>query len=518
MFGKKLLSIIGLLFAGQIAYVSADCEPAYDSGLKLNEDGDCTVGYYLLNKAGTAALASGADTECSGDTCKLVYCSDTTGSTACVPQTVTGLVTYALDGETILECTDGDCKITEPTESQCSVALAGGIITGGSKLCITAVDDSEVVFDYDVTGDSYYYIEVAVDSTTVFTGPTAVQDDPKKVLVKIGKGIAQLVESFGDTTTSYLAHDGNSEIAVKYGGSTIDKNTGLTGGTPIYCVNGETSAIEDRKANFCGSNVACSQYCTFSDGVCTKITTDAQFVFERSATCNPIGTSEEKAACNPGYFIKYNGALITASTTVATIEEDASKLSLIECTGTDCTPIDSGSFPIGYIANSDPLSNGSTSGNVPFIKCTANNSCSTIEAADNKSSCDASGVLVNSDSFCLKTEGTITAALDAPGKYLLNTSDTSIFNTNTSADHYVIVEIKYGSVLMVRKDDIVAEGGEFRYVYTDDTLEIFGRKNTNICSSNKTIKEFMLDKQDDIIKTYTDNEYYASNGEDTTWP
>lgn len=49
-------------------------------------------------------------------------------------------------------------------------------------------------------------------------------------------------------------------------------------GKPIYCVNGETSAIEDRQSNFCSSSLPCSQYCTFASGVCTKIESDEQFV------------------------------------------------------------------------------------------------------------------------------------------------------------------------------------------------------------------------------------------------
>jgi len=511
MFGKKLLSLVGLLYIScKIASVSAVCTPTYDSGLKIGTE--CQPGYYLINKEGNGFIDGEVSTVCNGEdaggenynTCKLVYCSKNDGSTACVSQTVTGLVTYRLDGATILECTGGDCKVVIASETSCTTALAGGIITDGSKLCINAESGSEKLFDYTVEGDQYYYINVAVDSTTVF-------GSNEKVLVKIGKGIAAKTTAFVDQQTNYLANDGASQYAVKDDGLSIGKNVGLTGGTPIYCINGETSAIEDRQSNFCSSSIPCSQYCTFTNGECTKITNDEQFVFERQIECKPNGESSEVAACVDGYYILYDGTLITTGTAGNT----PTTITVYRCESGEC----SSSSPIGFIANADTR----TKGDLPFVKCDGVNNCSKLEnldKADNLGVASKAGLLVNSVSVSLVATSK-EAQLNADGEYLLDATATSIFNKNAVANHFVIIKIEFGSAILYRKSVVEAGGGvfgEFRYKYTDNSLKLFGRQASDVCNSGKTIIEYMLDKQDGTIASHEDNEYYAVNGQAKTWP
>lgn len=513
MFGKKLLSLVGLLFIScEIASVSAVCEPTYESGLKIGSE--CEPGYYLINKGGDDLIVGDINSVCDGvdgKTCKLVYCSENDGSTVCESQTVTGLVTYRLDGRSILECTDGQCKVVTASESTCETGLVGGIITVGSKLCIDTDSDSDSakLFDYTVKGDQYYYINVADGTTTVFTG-LSVGD--QKVLVKIGKGIAAKTTIFNDEVTNYLVNDGGVQYAIKYDGESesIVKNEGLTGGTPIYCINGETSAIEDRQSNFCSSILPCSQYCTFESGVCTEIKEDEQFVFEREIECVPNGQPSEVAACVDGYYILYDGSLVTTYT----VNETPGVINVYRCEGGVCVQ----SSPIGFIANADTR----TKGGLQFVKCDGVNGCLKLgnsDKADNIASASSAGLLVNNESVSLVAH-LKEAQLSADGEYLLDAAAISIFNKHAVADHFVIIKIEFGSAILYRRSVVESAGGifgEFRYKYTDNTLKLFGRKASDVCDSGKTIIEYMLDKTDETINSYSDNEYYAVNGQAKTW-
>jgi len=499
MFGKKLLSLVSLLFLGsKFATVSADCTTTYSGGLLINEE--CDIGYYLINKAGNGLLASVASNECVGETCTLVYCSENDNSTTCTPKaSVTGLVTYGLDGTTILECTAGQCSVKTASESGCTGALAGGIISGGSKLCITAENSSEKDFSYSVTNNSYYYITVAIGSTTVFTGPDEVSGNAKKVLVRIGNGIAELITAFGDRTTNYLAHDGSDEIAIKYDGvDTISKNVLITGDEE-YCVDDNTKVITERSPNFCTNglaNVNCDKYYLCDSGVCQDKTTtiDAR----QEVTCNNNGINGITTCDDGDYYITVTGQV--------TLKDGTGAGDLVECKATADPSIiqcNKKTDIIGYLKNAD----GTNASTIPYIKCSAkNDGTATCEAIGqpSESACTDStagtGKLIYNSVYKICIDGTHSVDIEnasVAGSYLIDASKDSAFEHAGVKNIYSVVA-KIGGGNAIRKPQ---DGKKYIYVKTT-TKQVFEKGETgasDLCSGDNinsgAATEYVLNKK-----------------------
>jgi len=505
MFGKKLFGLLGLLYIGsQISSVSAVagvCTATFSGGLKI--DSDCDVGYYLKNYVGNGA-PSDLSIECTdGAPCSLVYCSENNDDTLCEDkESFTGLVTYGLDGETILECSSGQCKVLTTAGINCSVSLAGGIVTGG--LCITATDGSEVGFSYAVEGETYYYITVANGSTTSFTGPNTVEGNTK-VLVKIGNGAAQLIERFVDSQTVYLAIDGNKEVAIHDNG--VDRIVPKTDLDPVYeyCVT-KNSVIMERMENHC-SEETCEDYytcnvnaeCSVVDGRCP----------EPPSECD-LHETEASNCVAGGYYLKG-----TSSGILASADKEAGKLYYCS-SAVECGPATG--VKIGYYKNADNVNAEAPQ----YILCSTDgsNSCNAVKVT--KTDCNDGvvkvGDLVNnggSIEICLATDAARGISMNNEStaiSYFISVESVGNKVFGNKDDNYVKINLANNNILL--NDKVSAD----RYVYTTDKHLIQVQKSSSaVCDSGKAIVEFKVNLCEDGVDPDTDPVNYYKISGSKTW-
>ncbi|KAG4097411.1 hypothetical protein H8356DRAFT_1275262 [Neocallimastix lanati (nom. inval.)] len=148
MVNKKYLSflIYFVIYIKLSRFISKTCAPAYSNGAYTIPN--CEDGYYLLQNAGTAAVASATDLEgcTSGSKCNLYKCvTDENKTTNCsVDTSVIGYVIYGGEEKALLLCTAGRCH---------NVAGAGydkgtkGVILCGKEGCDTLTTTEGIYLD-----------------------------------------------------------------------------------------------------------------------------------------------------------------------------------------------------------------------------------------------------------------------------------------------------------------------------------------------------------------------------------
>lgn len=496
MFGKKLLSIICVLFVGQFSRVSA----TYTKSLPV-------CGTTQSSCDGTT-YSAGATYFCVDD--NKIYGMD--GTDACQGKLEDGVHLFVYTSETgITEATIGE------NASDVNKLIAYNCSNG---VC------QQTSGYFKNASNTYYNVNTSSGDATVTT-KTGATDCTGKIgeLISNGGGIYLCLDSDksiltyksdGDPANGNFLVTSFSVDGTPKTNAVVKANNSYVIYDELYngeedCVN-EDKEIQKRDVNWCASDT-CNYY-DCAAGTCTDITA-------RNPTCNPTVPSN----CGEGYYLYHaDGRLVSANGETGT-------LYLCNTGGAACkivaevndsqhtnTPI-----PKGYLINAD-TENFAT---VPFFKCTEG-ACTAIALTTSSTDCTGKAIgdliyttseSINTYSVCTATSGDpiITLATYNSGtktitnkvnnkKYLISVKydNRNVFGEAASGESdfiYASTEITDGSITTIEN--------EGRYVYTTSTsAEIKERGNNDICaavppSTIKSPKSGMTEyKQDEGTKLY----------------
>lgn len=252
MFGKKLLSLVSLLFAGsQLKSVLAECTVNYDAtnGCVLGAGSSCALneqGYYVVDdgKGGAKLLCKVTDaTSINKVEDEVGYFKIVSGGYA--TRKSNNDIGSIADGS-ITDCTGGE-----------------GFLGPDFKLCIDV--DKNNALQYDENGQNNYLITIKNGATNIFDST-----DDKKVVVKADANSFTLDSNF---------KDGND-----------------------YCVD-SNKVIRTRKEDLCNGS-ECNYYTKDKDGW-KATTTNVQRV--EDPNCDPTNCSDSNCTCKTGYHYSSKG-------------------------------------------------------------------------------------------------------------------------------------------------------------------------------------------------------------------
>ncbi|OUM69759.1 hypothetical protein PIROE2DRAFT_57191 [Piromyces sp. E2] len=520
MFGKKILSLVGVLFLGsQIASVNAACQITIsgcpgDCQCELGSSHDtCQNGYYAVaagdgaNKTPNSGITDGLLIKFSGDNV----------------------------GDDCNVITDnGYYKSLETNKYIVKGASGANMITAGNG-CTAGKVDSEDGYKFCLDGtagdgtnkiswnDGNYYL---VDTTTadVFTG------DTNGVAVVVSKDDAIVDAGLTNDSKNYLVINKKASygtpttavdqiIAVTNGGTDLGKVTAGFSDGDDYCVSDATKQITPKIDNFCNSalsSVDCDQYYTYES---TGGTFSIEIPKRTVKTCTGIiGLT----SCSDGdYYIVSAGSLQqTPSGTgqlYKCVEETTNNVVCRKDLST-----------VGYLKNSDGVKNDSGDKTIPYIQCNAlasggngvdtsnEDNCIALEALGQVDGCTASDV-----GKLIKTVGGYQLCIDAstpkplatPGNFLVDASKASTFETTgTGADSGYFVVAQLGNDHAIRKPQDMK-----KYIYAS-AKQVYTKSDSGaydaICQSTTTLKdakEYILNKDVDSPATVDHVDYYKLN-------
>lgn len=415
MFGKKILSIVGLLFLGNT--VSATCTWTAVSGdeYTLTTSTCNTSGYYVAFQA-----------DDNGDTDKKV--NDATnvssgygvlfqvdGANDTVGRKVTDVGYFISgDGKYISNDYQGNAKILSD--------VAGCTDDNIGKL--VQIDDGGARRKRTIT----YEVCLGEKSTLgEFASVPFSGSDTKKYLLTLDKD-----KLFSDDA----AKGGVISIAEK--AITWDNGNDDTD----FCVDTDTKVVLTRPAEYCNNSGKdeCGSYYSCTSGSCSDTSSAEK---RTTGVCN-IENSETYGSCQAGYYLKVDNTLMY-------------------CTGSRCDPQPN---TIGYLVKYGDSEN--------YIKCIAKgeksgsyegNVCSTIAISALKNECSAGkggfGDLIKDDSGNIKicntetTDVMVTASdeTNSVAEYFINANVASGVFTNTAQGEssLVMINIAGGNVILNTK-------------------------------------------------------------------
>jgi len=232
MFGKKILSIIGLLLVGsQISSVKADCTISSVTGSDYVLAGEDCVnnGYYVAFVNGGGDNQLNDDTGVTGGKGKLIKV-DGSDSTKAVLVNDIGYF-KSPDGKIISNDYNGDAKLVESATGENGKECNGNVgklvtISGAVELCLT--DTIGVALKDSGSGKNYLMKNAAGN---IFT----IDNNKSNIVIKDG-----------DKALTFNSDYGDSE----------------------YCVYG-SNEIQDRIANFCSGTILDAMY-SCEAGLCSQ--------------------------------------------------------------------------------------------------------------------------------------------------------------------------------------------------------------------------------------------------------
>jgi len=410
MFGKTLLSIVGLLFAGS-KFVSAGtitfkdipaCDSAYES-----------------------------KTSCGGD--------DVAASTYCYSNN--RLFGFSADNT---EKTDCNKILALTLESINIVTLGDAIATADLGSIGSAYIDTVAIYDCDN------------DSCQRVTGLVKKEGVAEYYMVGTGSGDDAAVNL--DDNTEYLVFDGTGAIAYSKQDDAFKKNASRDGDN--LCVDGSSVLWETRKKALCGADSDCSYY-DCKDGVCTltRVNTLPKSI-EGGDECDPATCTDDK--CAAGYHLVGGNTLYycdgsTGCGKAALTEENIpigylvnADGGYIECKFNDGSRVCSAASPTAAGCQTVGGLHTTTDAN----DATIFNLC-----------LDTTGSTISVD---LSTDTDENGAIDSAGKYMIALGTTGLFGVDGRADaaYYLTVEVDGdGNVTVLKEADSV----RYRYTATDAT-------------------------------------------------
>jgi len=346
MFGKKVLSLVGLLFMGsQLLSMT-------------RADGECGITYTII--------PAGTDTCVIQNSCANGYYIVSGSDNELTIGGESGTTKY-------IKVKEGSCKDAAPGDNSGCSGNAGKLAeitknegrkrTTVTKLCLDVNDENAVGFDED---GSYL-----VDTNSEF-------ETSSKIIAKVGNNVIRSIAI--DSTTSYLVTDKAELVNDSNGNTVIIKNgeldSTLMGVQKIYCVD-DDMVVWDRKADFCNDDK--KGECTYVNcvsGDCQE--KHVNLVRSEEEVVNPAGecdikTSPENCIENTYYLIAT--ANETPMAPLITAANDASgPYSLVKCfkatedADVTCSVQGAGSIPTGYLANAGRGDDGTAY----YIQCISN--------------------------------------------------------------------------------------------------------------------------------------------------
>lgn len=444
MFGKRILSIVGLLFLGsQFSTVSAEC----DTWTSVNEGtytiaAGCTLnGYYVAyeeNDNGASGKVLNVDTNRSDKIGVLIQVDSETSTTARVVEDVGYFLSP--DGKYISNDYQGHAKLLSDVEG-CTDDNIG-------KLVI--INDGQERRKRGIT----YQVCLGSKSDGTFASVSFSGSDSNKYLLTLDK--VQLF-SDSDTTGGVISV---AEKSITWDNDNDDKD---------FCVDTDTKVISNRPSEYCNGNESdnCGSYYSCKNGICSNTSTAKK----RTEGCD-IEDSGTYSKCGKGYYIKTDKTLMY-------------------CTGSGCGPKPT---VIGYLVN-----NGDAD---KYIKCVASgtksgsyegNSCDNIEITGLKQTCtdgDAGlGALIkdvsNNIQICnTATTGVNVVASDGTkttGQYFIdgNVADKTFTKKAQGEDALVMIDIADGNIILNTKVG--------NFIYDDSTKALQAtassdQKDLYVCS------------------------------------
>jgi len=508
MFAKNILSITALLFIGsQLLSVNAENACVFDSV----SAGSCSVGscssgeqnkYYVITGGNTAVYTG---TNISGVLVKVNGAGDD-----CDPVTDIGIFKTTLaNGTPAYISKDSIGQISFLDDLATTPDCVDGKLTDTGNLCIDSAYSNAIT----LTAGKNYLVKNAY---SIFTGTAA------------------------DLVATKYEDNGNSLI----------KDESITGDED-YCVSSTTKVITERAKNYCDTTIGCDEYYVCTTGLCEDKTTDYSV---RKGTCNPITGAECEGGDNGDYYYIGNAKGLVSGTLGESLETTAGTTGyLYKCTisggsSSGCT-IDESSA--GYFVNS-------AGDDIKYIQCTVGESSNTckglIDAPETVVNCvaNSSGIILDGAQYkqctdendvnatpitaksntiqvtdtctsngelikgtdtnykiCVKQSNDSLVAVEfSTASYFIDSGNTSPFNDNELANHFVMVDIDSEKAVL----NTTAKKYRYAITATRQIIEKANAEANGMCQSGSlkttTGHEFAMTKPSagvDHVNYYKDN-------------
>jgi len=449
MFGKKILSIVGLFLLGnQFSYVSADCAPTLDGDIVCTScNGENADGFYYAEGTGS-----------SSGTNILIKVTESVGTASCNKVTVPGY--YKSENGSFY-------KVVQTNSIASLVTSSIGETAAGN---IDSYDDSLIL------DGSQNKLTMGTDGNFLFTD------------------VNQVFTSGGTSKVVLKSPDANSIVL----------NTEIV--SDDYCVSNAQKILK-RDDGYCIANSCDSLiYCANGTGVCTAVTFTTDRNVRDTTHCNP-SSSANKSNCDAGYYI------LDAGTANANFVETEATGTLWKCNDSagNCNVVPDASIPYGYLKNSwvsttTPYimcnGNGSTG------TCTAITKDSIHKESNVCTGTKPGDIIENGNDYKLCVGESIDpvelAGNTATVKYFIGYADgaTNIFSSKMLNGYYFMVDI-------TADEDVILhtyEGPSNKYKYTAGDLKVVeysdGDRLNGICKST-SFTEFTKDyKENDTVDYY----------------
>ncbi|OUM69769.1 hypothetical protein PIROE2DRAFT_68493 [Piromyces sp. E2] len=525
MFGKKTLSLVGLLFLGsQFTKVSAagTCTFGSVSAPSTCEVSSCTVGdyglyyknslvvevtgaaachivttpgyykigdkYYSINHEGTTTEIEEVMT-----IIRKSYCRDKVGKFVKIGSA--GEESICLTASTATAAfSSGDYYLINASEGNTYAASAKKVIIAFGANSVTKVDSS-----------TNYHLVVSEVGDVKTEGQNVVVD-------------TTLAKAFLTGTNKYLVINGVS--AVKAGGvgkAIVVDNTGALdqsfNGKGDVCVDTTTKIITTRPENYCGSD-CCEKYYACIGDICTETTTTFD---ERAGECDPTHDTKQHNCTPGGYYIVSDGNELLSE------PNNLKNNKLYHCSGSPgsatCTQDQT---TVGYLANADTANAEA----VPYIQCSAKattidngldvqvttNECVPIAKPDG--TCAVGKLIYEVTQYKLCIDGTNKMAVGAASSYLVNAMTASTFvpaekKPTGNTVYYVLVNMDTdGNVILNEQVKT-----KYRYAHTGNgdatkTRRVYEKNgDDSMCSGEPGSLTLDADNAKEYVLNYTDGDY-----------
>jgi len=507
MFGKKLLSIISLLFVGsQILKVSAAVAP----GLP-----DCPASFTLESSTTECTVTGSTTYYCIKDNVIFGLTSDS-ATTACEEKITSGIHAF----ESASEPTTNSKINIGNTGTAPSVPGNLAIYTCNRKSCTRTFGYIKYNSNYYLLGKSGSSDAGIVSDLTAITteagcsgkvGNIVKVGDETEASVCINESKAIQIPSSGSADDNYIMDNANgNEFNGQSGASTksivINAIKGaITYVAPTngdYCV--ESFKITESKSAFC-TGTSCDTYFNCASELCEEIKLVDSC--KRNVSCKlSTGAFSD---CTSGDYIVVKSLSDGNGLQVSTEGTGT----LYKCTGpTSCAIVQDDEFIPGYYKNAGDTSSPS----LPYISCPTKTTCKPITLSGTECAAGNIGeikLIGDKASICLGTGisvdlTTITTAV----KYFMNmdVSNNSVFISNKlSGNKYAVMKLENGNVQIIKESNLVSSPPK-PFQYTESTkYKIYESRHQDICAAQVSIVEFKLDtcSEDDIAYYSKDDPY-----------
>lgn len=497
MFRKKILSLIGFLFAATTSLVKADNALTTTCTPVDGQTDACTEFTHYCITAENKIYGMGSS-------CNSVILEEGVH--------VFEVITAESNVKKI-DLTDNDASVTSGNDGKLSVyvcdkdkkcAISAGYVKVGNSDTFKITSTSSET--YGVSSD-----EVSCNSSDISNiGSLVTTSTGKVVCLATGKelelqatttsgdyflGTDALASGspFNDLNTSDLTLSG---IAIKTTQRAIVFDSVYN---VVYeCNDSDNLKLTDRLTNLC-EGTDCDKYYTCTKGICDEQT--------NACPRGDSGTEASGSSCDPSKLTSTgcntNGFYI--HTTTDGVFTTAGPGDLYSCTGGTCDKIETPT-QVGYLWNA-AFDSSIKEHTAPFIQCSSE-SCQTIAVSKTSCGSGADGQVAKDGELFTDDQGTSYSicldASEATGISLkldnLVTTDTpyfmsvanasNIFDLGSGSTTFVIVNVKKHDILLSTATDTAL------YKYTDENYKIFTKQQattetTGVCKKNGTLIEFI---------------------------